>query len=499
MHRIFLILFCFLFSSGLLSQILNGVPYSPITLKKEDIGREQLERLIKTKITLLPGSEWPVAVDSIEASNARTERKSIRIMQAIWAIRQQKKEILLLREIQDEARKRKELKRFFRKKLKNIPLDESDPDLSIEKALSFFHQQLGVQSALWDKNQENLLFYKSLIIPEPEGDTAVFWAENVLLACKELERNYASLDKRLEITELKELSRLQFQDYATMEVGREISQIWVYFYEGGIQTAMRVVAKYALLPYENLNYEGNAVETGTEEFQNYREHLLGNMDMIAVKGESYLNKAETGGAPSVVTGTGDFYLGKTEVTVAQFRLFCEATNRKMPNPPSYGWKENHPISGISWNEAVAFCQWLSGVSGKNYTLPAEKQWEWAARGVFGDSPDALAEMGWHYDNSDRKPHRTGAKKPNEYGMYDMAGNVWEFTLTDYQPEMYPSVKNPNKEILNYNEARFKVLKGGSSWDTPDSFHLNARFIALLTDNNFGMGFRLCRSRGGEEK
>ena len=173
-----------------------------------------------------------------------------------------------------------------------------------------------------------------------------------------------------------------------------------------------------------------------------------------------------------VTLTKDFWLGATEVTVAQWRYFVKATGyitsaersgdgiwistlEKTPSPDYFGsekrekrekrpgtnWQspgfaqtENHPVVGLSWNDANQFCLWLNereGTAGRLpsgyvYRLPTESQWEYAA--TMGGQPDPKNpdEYSWYRVNSGGTPHPVATKRASAWGLYDMQGNAWEW-------------------------------------------------------------------------
>ena len=160
----------------------------------------------------------------------------------------------------------------------------------------------------------------------------------------------------------------------------------------------------------------------------------------------------------------DFYIGKTEVTVAQYRTYCNATGVSMPEEPNWGWNSSDPIVKVNWNDAINYCDWLSEKLDKNITLPTEAQWEFAARG--GNQSKgykyaggrSMATAGWYNDNSNSKAQTVATKKANELGLYDMSGNVWEWCLDWYKNDYYNS--SPSKNPKNTAREDYRVRRGG---------------------------------------
>ncbi|MEI6519693.1 MAG: bifunctional serine/threonine-protein kinase/formylglycine-generating enzyme family protein [bacterium] len=163
-----------------------------------------------------------------------------------------------------------------------------------------------------------------------------------------------------------------------------------------------------------------------------------------------------------------YYIYKTEVTVAQYRKFCTATGRKMPNAPDWGWQNNHPIVNVNWNDAKAYADW-AGVA-----LPTEAQWEKAARGTDG----RIYPWGNEWDNSKLQCSKVkwgdaGKTAPvgsfstgaSPYGVMDMTGNVWEWCADWYGADYYKNAptKNPDPVtggcLVLWGGSR--VLRGGS--------------------------------------
>ena len=161
-----------------------------------------------------------------------------------------------------------------------------------------------------------------------------------------------------------------------------------------------------------------------------------------------------------VTLTKYFYLGIHEVTQAQYEAVMET------NPSEFKGASN-PAEGISWGDAVRFCQELAGLpaereAGRRYRLPTEAEWEYACRAgtttvfSFGDDAGELINYGWFDKNADGMTHPVGEKLPNSWGLYDMHGNVWEWCLDwfgDFPSEL---VTDP----VNRTPGLHRVIRGG---------------------------------------
>ncbi|MBU0674942.1 MAG: formylglycine-generating enzyme family protein [Proteobacteria bacterium] len=189
----------------------------------------------------------------------------------------------------------------------------------------------------------------------------------------------------------------------------------------------------------------------------------------------------------------EFYLSRTEITVGQFKSFIEASSYKTEAEefggcqeyeiPRYRWqdkarlnwrqpgfsqKDEEPVVCVSWNDAMAMVNWLSGRnSDRVFRLAAEAEWEYAARDRGGDQVfgggDTLAEVGWSVMNSPRRTSLVAIKKAGSLGIFDLSGNVWEWVADTYQPA-YASNGNPNE--AGATTGPFKVVRGGG-WNSYD--------------------------------
>jgi formylglycine-generating enzyme required for sulfatase activity len=188
-----------------------------------------------------------------------------------------------------------------------------------------------------------------------------------------------------------------------------------------------------------------------------------------------------------------FWMGKCEVTWDEFDLFLRRPVKagKPPNPDSadavsgpsdpyidetwgYG-REGYPVIGVTHHAAMQYCLWLSRKTGKNYRLPTEAEWEWAARAgtrtayFFGKDAEQLGEYAWYEKNSAEVTHPVGRKKPNPWGLHDIYGNAAEWCLDLYQKDAYRSFP-PGKPalapvVLPDNRHFGHVVRGGS-WPDP---------------------------------
>ena len=193
-------------------------------------------------------------------------------------------------------------------------------------------------------------------------------------------------------------------------------------------------------------------------------------EMISVEGGTYTMgdtemEGEKDEQPAHEVTLKSFKIAKTETTVAQWKAYCRATGRKMPEAPSWGWIDTHPIVNVNYDDAVGYCDWLSETKDANYRLPTEAEWEFAARGgnltkgTKYSGGRSIDLVGVYEANSNNQTAAVGSKKANELGIYDMSGNVWEW-CKDWYGDYSSSAQNNPKGPAS---GSTRVSRGGS-WD-----------------------------------
>ena len=143
--------------------------------------------------------------------------------------------------------------------------------------------------------------------------------------------------------------------------------------------------------------------------------------------------------------------------------------------------DNYPAICMTQLAALKFCEWLSAMTGHFYRLPTEAEWEYACRAgtetsySFGNDPSLLSEFAWYAENSNDKYQKVGTKKPNSWELYDMHGNVAEWTLDQYVPTAYNRRKEGESNPLVRGEKVYpKAVRGGSWMDNPNRLRSAAR-------------------------
>ncbi len=201
-----------------------------------------------------------------------------------------------------------------------------------------------------------------------------------------------------------------------------------------------------------------------------------------------------------------FWMGKFEITWDLYELFISrGIDKKRPatvsgkevdidvaavsgatqpyTEMSFGMGvEGYPAICMTQLAAVKFCEWLSAMTGNFYRLPTEAEWEYACRAgtktaySFGDNPSNLDIYAWHEGNSGGAYHKVGQKEPNPWGLYDMHGNVSEWTLDQYVPTVYNTRKRKTVDnpLQTPTKTYPRVVRGGAWSDKPNRLRSAAR-------------------------
>ena len=222
-----------------------------------------------------------------------------------------------------------------------------------------------------------------------------------------------------------------------------------------------------------------------------------NPEMVLVEGGKFLigsNDGEDDELPIHEVELNSFYIGKYPVTQKEWEAI-------MGNNPSYFKGSNLPVEKVSWNDAQEFIKLLNGKTGKRYRLPTEAEWEYAAKGgnksrgfIFSGS-NKLDDVGWYRKNSNNKTHEVGQKLPNELGVYDMSGNVWEWCSDWYDKKYYNKSEkiNPHGPLeLGFFSDNHRVLRGGSWYDNDNNCRSSIRYNNYPGVRYNYFGFRLAQ-------
>ena len=189
----------------------------------------------------------------------------------------------------------------------------------------------------------------------------------------------------------------------------------------------------------------------------------------------------------------DYYVGETEVTQALWKAV-------MGNNPSYFKGDNLPVERVSWEDSQTFITKLNSLTGANFRLPTEAEWEFAARGgnksqgyTYSGS-NKIDKVAWYTDNSNSKTHVVKKKSPNELGIYDMSGNVWEWCQDWYGSYSSAAVTDPT----GASSGSYRVFHGSSWFNEAIYCRCTKRDYYPPTSTNSHIGLRLAMTAKEKE-
>ncbi len=245
-----------------------------------------------------------------------------------------------------------------------------------------------------------------------------------------------------------------------------------------------------------------SMATATAQDEAARLGALGYPEMVLVEGGTFtMGDNEMEGdkdeQPVHEVTLKTFSIAKTETTVLQWRTFCNATGRSFPKEME-GKVDAAPMAYVSWHDAVAYTDWLADKTGKNYRLPTEAEWEYAARGGNKSQGHkysggrSLDNVGWFTDNAKDGTKKVAFKRANELGIYDMSGNVWEWCRDWYSESYYATSPKDNPKGPSTGGSR--VLRGGSWYGAAGLSRVADRSNTAPGYRNLNGGFRVVLSQ-----
>jgi formylglycine-generating enzyme required for sulfatase activity len=184
-----------------------------------------------------------------------------------------------------------------------------------------------------------------------------------------------------------------------------------------------------------------------------------------------------------------FEIAKTEVTQGQWKAV-------MGDNPSHFNKcgDDCPVEQVSYEDAISFIKQLNQRTGKQYRLPSEAEWEYACLGGSEDKycgGDDIVKVGWHKGNSGGKPNSVGRKKSNMYGLYDMSGNVWEWTQDCWNENHIGAPVDGSARATG--DCSKRVIRGVSWFDDASNLRVSIRSYLNIDLRHQYFGFRIARS------
>lgn len=212
------------------------------------------------------------------------------------------------------------------------------------------------------------------------------------------------------------------------------------------------------------------IANGQESFTPYSIEVDKPIEMVPVEGGTLTLRPVDDAPEETEVEVGSFWMGKYEITWDQYKQFSSevmsnfreqnlpgeeilgigADAVSLPSPPyvdmSFGMgTDGFPAISMTHYAASMFTKWLTAKTGNFYRLPTEAEWEYACRAGVESDEENLESQAWYKENSDRGYHKVGTKEPNEFGLYDMPGNVAEWTTDQYYENYYERVKEMGSE------------------------------------------------------
>jgi formylglycine-generating enzyme required for sulfatase activity len=245
-----------------------------------------------------------------------------------------------------------------------------------------------------------------------------------------------------------------------------------------------------------------AVHPGSD----FKECRNGCPTMIVVPGGSFMmgspkeegdGRNDSEGPKHEVTIARSFAVSETEVTFAQWEV-CVAAGACTKVSDSNWGRDDRPVINVSWDDAKQYVAWLSRITGRDYRLLTEAEWEYAARAgssarfAFGEAEEQIDKYAWYIKNSGRRTQPVALKKANAFGLYDMHGNVFEW-VEDPSHNNYIGAPTDGSAWLQGGDDSSRVIRGGSWYYFPRVLRAAFRLKYSTSFRNSDLGFRLART------
>lgn len=285
------------------------------------------------------------------------------------------------------------------------------------------------------------------------------------------------------------LALIERHNLRSEEIRADGRSLFNYYANQGYKFTHNSIMEYFLAQeaYHNPDFMREVSFAGLDQAQRFLLEQMITHDMAQVEGGYFLmGKADQ----QVRKQVDDFFMARTPVTMAQYQLFCEAKGHEWPGEPTWGFQADLPMVQVNWEDAQAYCRWLSSLTGHLFRLPTEKEWEYAARGGRKNRRHPYAggkqldQVAWYGKNSERHPHPVGQKQPNELGIYDLSGQVWEWCQDWYQLELGAI----DRESVDASPGR--TIRGGSWLNHESSCRVDMRGFSDPNNRSNIIGFRI---------
>ena len=238
-----------------------------------------------------------------------------------------------------------------------------------------------------------------------------------------------------------------------------------------------------------------------EEAERKRRETGYSNGVLKVNGAEYPMVYVSGGSFMMGSDDSDVYSNELpvyRVTLSSYRIGKYEVTQDlweavMGNNPSSFKGSRRPVENVSWDDCQTFIRKLNSLTGQTFKLPTEAQWEFAARGGNSSNgykysgSDYIDNVAWYDGNSGNSTHNVGTKSPNELGVYDMSGNVWEWCSDWYGSYGSGSVTNPSGP----SSGSSRVIRGGSWYYSAGSCRVSFRFNFSPVFSGYSLGLRLC--------